>query len=645
MTDKTAFLHRSLPVRRSALLLTGILAASWNLAPATGIAPLAAYAQGTEAGNPALAETPAIPVLRVARGGQIALPITGVTRVVPANEDIARGKFANGQAFIEGIAPGITLIAVQQGSGDNAVLRQYEIEVLDNLPDNETTLLTGTVPVAPPATTPVNPPVETVVIPEETPVVALPAQVKLTSSLSVEPSEDNPSQALFTITYGNAGGITAKNVVIRYALDDMVSYVTNSATGGAKFDAAKRELSWTLPELQANTTGQTVSFRIAPLDPSADRFFSVATIEDSSNTATASNTLEYSFGPTPLLTVFALPDRIIEGRANTPFVDVNGTEYQSAINRLQRMSVLIGTTTGKYDPSAKTQRSEYTVMMLRGLNLRDLRDMAAIKFVLSRRAVVKLDIRNSDGRVVSSLLRNVSKDAGEHVAIWNGTTGTGYAAPGRYAYVCSARDAKGVVTELRGYINVIPQTPLQPAGRPSFIDISPTAWYAGYLALGEKQGLIQGYPNKEFRPALPINREEATAIIVRAIGLEDLAKRVGKKDSGFLDDHLISNWAKGYVYVASAVAKTSTGQLIVGYPSNEYLPLKPMRRDEAALIVQRLVDKETNRKLYVSGQMVPGAVVTINQRSVKAADDGSFSFVIEQNSSEPTSVAVIDRRR
>ena len=201
------------------------------------------------------------------------------------------------------------------------------------------------------------------------------------------------------------------------------------------------------------------------------------------------------------------------------------------------------------------------------------------------------------------------------------------------------------MTELRGYINVIPQTPLQPAGRSSFIDVSPTAWYAGYLALGEKQGLIQGYPNKEFRPALPINREEATAVIVRAIGLEDMAKRVGPKDSGFLDDHLISKWAKGYVYVASAIAKTSTGQLILGYPSNEYRPLHPLLRSDAAMVVQRLVDKETNRKLYVSGQMVPGTVVNINSRPVKAADDGSFNFVIEQNSAGLTSVAVIDRRR
>jgi hypothetical protein len=197
---------------------------------------------------------------------------------------------------------------------------------------------------------------------------------------------------------------------------------------------------------------------------------------------------------------------------------------------------------------------------------------------------------------------------------------------------------------LRGVIHVVEQTPLDLSGAPGFIDIQPNAWYAGYVAQAEKQGLVHGYPTKEFRPAWPINRVEATTIVVRAIGLEDLAKNAHGKDAGFLDDHLIPDWATGYVYVASTIAKTSSGKLIVGYPSNMYMPLNPMRRDEAALVIQRLVDKETNRTVRVSGQLVPGAQVTINEQKVVAADDGSFSFTLEQNNTEPTTITAIDRR-
>jgi Fe2+ transport system protein FeoA len=621
---------------RSRSTLSSVFALAVAVAATWGQAAFAPSAQAQAPDNTAQ-NAPVIETLRVTRGDKITIPLSNVTRIVPADEEVARGRFEDGQAVLEGVAPGTTLIAVQQGSGANAILRQYELEVLDGPVPAGTTpvpVLATPVPAETPAATPA-------IVPDATEATA----PKLTASLNVAPAEDNPSQALFTITYGNAGGTATSGVVLRYALDDMVSYVTNSATDGGVYDAAKRELSWKIGDMAANETGKTVSFRVAPLEPSVEKFFSAATIENSAGMLSASNTIEYTFGPTPLLTVFALPDRIIQGRTAPTLVDVKGLEYQDAINRLQTMGVIEGERPGIYAPNAKTQRDEYTVMILRGLNLRDLRDAAAIRFVLSRRSTVNLEVRNSDGRVVSTLIRSTSFDAGEHTAVWDGKTPTGFAAPGRYAYVCKARDAKGMTTELRGYIHVIPQTPLQPAGTPSFTDISPTAWHAGYIALAEKQGLVQGYPNKEFRPLLPINREEATAVVVRAIGLEDLAKRVGKKDSGFLDDHLISNWAKGYVYVASSVAKTSSGKLIVGYPSNFYMPKNLLRRDEAAMVVQRLVDKETNRKLYVSGQMVPGASVTINQHAVQAADDGSFSFVLEQNNADPMSVAVIDRRR
>jgi len=638
MMHTSAFLRRSHPARTSALLLAGILAAGgYGLLPG-GFAPASVYAQGA-------ANEAALQILRVERGGRIAVPLKGVTRVVPVDEDIARGRYDNGQVLIEGITTGITIIEVEQGTGVGMITRQFEVEVLDSRPAEDVTLLEGTIPI-PTIGTPDTPTIgEGDLEIEDMEVVEGPARAQLTASLSVEPAEDNPSQALFTITYGNGGRMDASDVVLRYTLDDSVSYITNSATRGGEFNSGRRELSWRFDEIRANTLGQTVSFRVAALNTDSDRFFSYATIEDASGAQAKSNSLEYSFVASPLLTVFALPDRIIEGRNAPIMVDVRGTDYQAAIDRLQKIGVLIGTGPGVYNPADPTHRSAYTVMILRALNLRDLRDKAAIRFVLSRRSVVTLDIRNSDGRIIAPLLTRATREGGEHTMLWNGRTKTGFAAPGRYSYVCSARDAKGVVTSLKGYINVIPQTPLQPSGRPSFVDVRSTDWYAGFLSLAERQGLIEGYPNKQFRPLKPINREEATAIIVRAIGLEDLTKRYANKDSGFLDDHQVSGWAKPYVYIASAVAKTSSGDLIVGSPNNMYNPMRSLRRDEAALVVQRLVDKETNRKLYVSGQMVPGTIVSINSKNVQAADDGTFSLVIEQNTSAATNVAVIDRRR
>jgi hypothetical protein len=231
--------------------------------------------------------------------------------------------------------------------------------------------------------------------------------------------------------------------------------------------------------------------------------------------------------------------------------------------------------------------------------------------------------------------------------VWDGTTNTGYAPAGRYTYECVARDLtrNGESTKLTGIITVVPQTPMEPSGAPKYVDVKPSDWYAGYLAVAQRQGLMIGVGNNVFEPTRSINRVEATAVVVRALGLEDLAKRSNQQDIGFLDEDNIPRWGKGYVFVASSVARTAGGKLIVGYPSNFFLPLKPLRRDEAALIVQRLIDKETNRRVTISGMMVPGALVQINGKNVDAKDDGSFEFTIVQNTAEPTSVAVLGPSR
>jgi hypothetical protein len=245
---------------------------------------------------------------------------------------------------------------------------------------------------------------------------------------------------------------------------------------------------------------------------------------------------------------------------------------------------------------------------------------------------------------VATLIRNQTLDAGEKTALWDGRSGSGFVAPGRYSYVCTAKDnAKGDTTTLSGIINVVPQNPVKPlVGQNTFADVKDSDWYAGFLALAEKQNLVHGYPDKTFHPTRPISRVEATAIVVRALGLEDLARAQAGTDIGFLDYQDIPAWATGYVNVA--VTAKAGGRLIVGYPSNFFLPLKSLRRDEAALIVQRLIDKDANRRITVSGAMVPGAVVTINNRTVEAADDGGFQFVIEQDTTNPITVAVTDSR-
>jgi hypothetical protein len=310
---------------------------------------------------------------------------------------------------------------------------------------------------------------------------------------------------------------------------------------------------------------------LPPIEQRATTFKSTALISDSSGLAISSNEVEYSTSTTPLLTVFALPDRILAGNNGAILVDVKGSEYQQSIDRLQTLSVLKGRQRGLFYPAAPAQRAEYAVMTLNGLNLRDLRDITQIKFVLGRKSTVNLAIQNAEGRSIVGLIRNTTLDAGEHTAVWNGRIDSGFVAPGRYTYVCTAKDARGEVTSLKGNLTIVSQTPLNATGVPSFIDVKSSDWFARFLAVGEKQGLLKGFPDKTFRPKEPISRVEATAIVVRAMGLEDLTKEWAGRKSGFLDSDNIATWAMPYVNVATMEAKTSSGKpLMRGYPNNQF---------------------------------------------------------------------------
>jgi uncharacterized repeat protein (TIGR01451 family) len=633
----------------------------WAAKPWLGLAAGAALLASPQLGVVRAAELPApaigaalkTPTLKVPLGKRVFIPLPDVKRILPDDENVARGYYQNGRGGLEGVTAGTTYVEVYQGN-DRRTL--YTVLVDASVPAGETAILepapgTETPAVAPATITPVTtepvaaPPLGNNSAPAPSIVPAAATRSNLAVSLRVAPVEDNPLEALFTIYFGNRGTSAAQDVKVRFVLADAITYVTNSATDNGQFDAAARALTWNIGSLAAGSDTRSVSFRVAPIDR-PQSFYAVATIEDASQVSVASNTITYGFTKSPLLTVFALPDRILAGRPGVVMADVKDPEAQANIDRLVKMGVVSGREPGLFMPAAETQRAEYAVMTLNGLNLRDLRDVTAIKFVLAQKAKVSLSILNSMGRQVREIARDKDLDAGEHTAVWDGSSNAGYVAPGRYTYVCTAKDSKGQTTTLRGYINVMPQTPLEPIGRPSFVDVKAADWYAGYLAIAEKQNLVKGSygPNgKIFRPLQPINRVEATAIIVRALGLEDAALKLRNQDSTFLDYQNIPNWAVPYVNIATQLRTTNGKTLVRGVPGNLFMPMKNLRRDEAALLVHRMIDNNRVQRIDISGAVAAGATVTINNQTVMPNPDGQFSLVIVPDN-QVSSVAVIDKR-
>jgi len=102
-------------------------------------------------------------------------------------------------------------------------------------------------------------------------------------------------------------------------------------------------------------------------------------------------------------------------------------------------------------------------------------------------------------------------------------------------------------------------------------------WARAYIAAAVEAKVIQGYEDNTFRADRPINREEMSAIMTRAFGIE--TAQDGAPD--FSDADQISDWALPYV-AAAAKAK-----LMNGRGNNVFAPKELATRAEAVAVLMR----------------------------------------------------------
>ncbi len=107
----------------------------------------------------------------------------------------------------------------------------------------------------------------------------------------------------------------------------------------------------------------------------------------------------------------------------------------------------------------------------------------------------------------------------------------------------------------------------------SFAD-SQNLWSTPYIGAALKAGIISGTGETSFSPESEITREQAAAIIGRALGVEDKGTQ-----AEFTDDGSISDWAKDYIYALSALG------IINGKPDGSFSPDTQLTRAEAAKLI------------------------------------------------------------
>ncbi len=157
-------------------------------------------------------------------------------------------------------------------------------------------------------------------------------------------------------------------------------------------------------------------------------------------------------------------------------------------------------------------------------------------------------------------------------------------------YISRAEFAKLLVTTLRmdgDYINLRNTTS-------RFLDVPRSYWGNPYIIIANDLGLIDGYPDSTFRPNEPIRRSEVAKMSVLSYSLISgetpikVSHTLNRQKAGvyFSDSMDIPAWSLEYVVSAYEVG------LVQGYPEGDFRPDGYTTRAEAAVIMERLLDKQ-----------------------------------------------------
>lgn len=160
-----------------------------------------------------------------------------------------------------------------------------------------------------------------------------------------------------------------------------------------------------------------------------------------------------------------------------------------------------------------------------------------------------------------------------------------------------------------------------------------TAWYVPYLEVATEVGIIQGYPDKTFRPDNCVNRVEAVKIVMETYSISAYSGG----DSMFVDTPE-DEWFYSYLYSAKKNNILPVNHVTELPQASFYYPAEPMTRKEVAYLVDKAFKvsfTELHKRARDAGRkaMVNSLVSAVEAYNI----DNSFypigSFCIDGDSS------------
>ncbi len=160
----------------------------------------------------------------------------------------------------------------------------------------------------------------------------------------------------------------------------------------------------------------------------------------------------------------------------------------------------------------------------------------------------------------------------------------------------------------------------------AFVDCPADAWYTPYVAAATEAGYILGVSETEFAPEALITREQACAILGRALNATSEAELT------FADAADVDDYAKGYV-----AALVEMG-LVNGYADGTFAPDNNITRAEAAKIIagaSALTDEEVVEEEAVEEVVEEEATEEVVEEEVaEEATEETTEEVVEEEATE-----------
>ncbi|WP_152396559.1 S-layer homology domain-containing protein [Paenibacillus guangzhouensis] len=125
-----------------------------------------------------------------------------------------------------------------------------------------------------------------------------------------------------------------------------------------------------------------------------------------------------------------------------------------------------------------------------------------------------------------------------------------------------------------------------------FQDVPSSSWYAGYVGALVKLGITQGSSPTSFSPNASVSREELAVLFIRALKLEDTAKKA-TFDLNLVDINEVALWAKPHVSLAYQIG------LIKGISDKDGVRFAPQAKADRQALARLVYEVKNNQAKYI----------------------------------------------